>query len=64
MTAQSTDTEKASKREANYRAGRGDRRCSNCTMFVPPKREHDTGSCTSVRGDISPRDLCDYFERK
>jgi len=49
--------EKATHRRANYRAGSGDRRCKNCTMFRPP------GSCTAVQSPIKPEDVCDYFQR-
>jgi len=49
---------KVSKSEAHYRNGNPDKRCSLCTMFKPPD------GCTKVIGAISPRGLCDYFNRK
>lgn len=58
-----TDSDKVSKREANYRSGHGTQRCENCTMYRETKG-HDMGLCTAVRGPIDRRDLCDYFERK
>ncbi len=48
---------KATKYEAHYRGGTKDKRCAICSMFEPPS------SCTSVNGQISPRALCDFFER-
>lgn len=52
-------TAKASKAEAHYRAeAPGRNRCAGCTMFRPP------AGCTSVAGTISPKGVCDYFERK
>lgn len=49
---------RVSQAEANYRRGSADKACALCTMFRPP------GSCTKVAGEISPRGVCDYFERK
>jgi len=49
---------KAIHKTANYRAGSGDRRCKNCTMFRPPS------ACTAVQSPIRPEDVCDYFQRK
>jgi hypothetical protein len=48
--------DKASKDEADYRRGTATRFCLRCAMY-----RHD-GSCESVKGDISPMALCDYFE--
>jgi hypothetical protein len=50
-------TEKATKEESHYRKGNGKEHCGICTMFVSPD------SCTSVEGDISEDDLCDYFKK-
>jgi len=47
---------KATKAQAHYRPGEGNRRCGNCTMFRTPS------SCISVAGDIRPADQCDYFK--
>ena len=52
---------KATKAEAHYRAGAGDRRCAGCTMFRPFSSP-DGGYCTAVEGQISPDGLCDYFK--
>jgi hypothetical protein len=41
---------------ANYRAGKGDRRCRNCTRFRPPS------ACTLLSGKISPLAMCRHFE--
>lgn len=49
---------KASKFEANYRDGKGDKRCENCTMFRPPS------GCTAVQGTIREDMLCDFFNPK
>jgi hypothetical protein len=46
----------ATKHQANYRGGNSRYHCAICTMFVKPS------ACTVVRGHISPRALCDYFE--
>jgi len=50
--------EKEPKDVVDYRDGRGDRRCENCTMFIAPDR------CDSVIGIISPEAVCDLFKRK
>ena len=48
---------KLSKAAADYRQGEPNRRCGLCTMFEPT----ETGR-TAVKGDISPKALCDLFE--
>lgn len=47
---------KSSKAEADYRQGKGERRCANCSMFRPPH------GCTAVSGEIDRDMLCDYFK--
>lgn len=49
---------KSTKREAHYRRGSAKAKCQICTMFRPPH------VCVSVKGEIEPWGLCDYFERK
>ncbi len=49
---------KETKEEANYRKGRPDYKCSLCTMFRDPH------GCTTVKGIIDRRAVCDYFEPK
>ena len=49
---------KATKTQAHYRGGTKNKRCGVCSMFQPPN------SCTSVRGHISDKALCDYFEAR
>jgi hypothetical protein len=49
---------KETKKDAGYREGRKDYKCALCTMFRPPHQ------CTTVKGWISPLDVCNYFEPK
>jgi len=49
---------KATKTEAHYRGGSEKARCGICTMFEAPH------GCSAVRGEISPRGLCDLYKRK
>ena len=49
---------KLSKAAADYRQGEPNRRCGLCTMFERPN------GCTAVKGEISPKALCDLFEVK
>lgn len=59
------DDEKITKKEAHYRPGTAHRHCEICSMFRHgDNRPDDTGTCTSVEGDISPNALCDYFARQ
>lgn len=53
-----SSAEKATKTQADYRGGNDQKHCAICTMFQPPH------GCSSVRGQISPRGLCNYFEAK
>jgi hypothetical protein len=47
------------KRETNYRIpAKTDEPCRDCTMFRTP------GSCSLVKGAISPHGHCEEFERK
>lgn len=52
------DNAKVTKAQAHYRGGNSTKYCSVCNMYRAPN------SCTAVRGQISPRGLCDYFEKK
>lgn len=45
------------KGDVNYRTGRGERRCKNCTMWR-------NGHCTAVWGLIAPDAVCDLFKPK
>lgn len=47
---------RASKVEARYRHGVAPINCGHCAMYVRPS------GCASVRGEIKPQDLCDYFQ--
>ena len=49
---------KSTKTNAHYRGGSKAKRCALCSMFEPPN------GCRAVRGQISPRGLCDFYEAK
>ena len=62
VLAASTNAAMASKMPQTavaYRAKpKGDRKCSNCSLFEPPH------SCKSVAGDISPDGWCLLWRKK
>lgn len=47
---------KPSKGEVNYRPGKKERRCGNCTAFLP-----EESSCTRIEGKIEPFMVCDHW---
>lgn len=57
-------SDKVDKASVNYRHSRfGKKRCGNCIMY----RHTDipgNGTCTLVRGSISPVAVCDRWESK
>lgn len=59
-------TEKLAKPEVNYRKATSSRRCGNCSMFRRGRSEMmvSEGTCTLVKGDIDPFDVCDRWEPK
>lgn len=53
------------KKEANYRETDGQKRCGNCSMFRPWKKDQRSqGGCTLVVGIINSEDTCDHWEKK
>lgn len=56
IRGQYTREHRSTKAAAHYRQGNEDRHCAICEMFVAPN------ICTKVKGAISRRALCDYFE--
>ncbi len=50
---------KMSQAAAQYQeTPKGDRQCSNCSLFKPPN------SCTLVEGNISPTGWCKFWVKK
>lgn len=47
---------KLSKDKVNYRPAKKERRCGNCTAFLPQQ-----GSCTRIEGRIEPFMVCDRW---
>jgi anaerobic selenocysteine-containing dehydrogenase len=56
---------KSTRSAANYQnKPNGDKKCSNCNLFVPGKTPKDDGTCTVVVGTISPEAYCTLYSRK
>ncbi|MGC1455305.1 MAG: high-potential iron-sulfur protein [Nitrospirota bacterium] len=56
---------KSSKSAANYQdKPNGDKKCSNCNLFVPGKTKTADGTCTVVEGSVSPEAYCTLYSRK
>ncbi len=49
---------RVSKEQANYRGGTPQKHCGKCSMFRAPD------SCTYVKGDIKPTDVCKFYDPK
>jgi hypothetical protein len=58
-------TAKSSKAVAKYQdKPNGDKKCSNCNLFIPGKTPTADGTCTVVEGSISPEAYCILYSRK
>jgi secreted PhoX family phosphatase len=56
---------KSTKAAANYQSKpNGDKKCSNCNLFVAGKTPTADGTCTVVEGSISPEAYCTLYSRK
>ena len=56
---------KSTKASANYQdKPNGDKKCSNCNLFIPGKTPTADGTCSVVEGSISPQGYCTLYNRK
>ena len=56
---------KSTKAAANYQdKPNGDKKCSNCNLFIPGKTPTADGTCQVVEGSISPQGYCTLYGRK
>jgi anaerobic selenocysteine-containing dehydrogenase len=56
---------KSTKAAANYQdKPNGDKKCSNCNLFVPGKTPTADGTCQVVDGSISPEAYCTLYSKK
>jgi secreted PhoX family phosphatase len=56
---------KSTKAAANYQdKPNGDKKCSNCNLFVHGKTPTADGTCQVVDGSISPEAYCTLYSRK
>lgn len=57
--------EKSSKAVAKYQdKPNGDKKCSNCNLFIPGKTSTGDGTCQVVEGSISPEAYCILYSKK
>ncbi len=57
--------EKTSKAVAKYQSTpNGDKKCSNCSFFIPGKTSTADGTCQVVEGSISPDAYCMMYVKK
>ena len=55
---------KSTKAASNYQdKPNGDKKCSNCNLFVPGKTPAADGTCQVVEGSISPEGYCTLYSR-
>ncbi len=53
---------KATKAAMKYQSKpNGDKKCSNCNLFVPAKTPKADGTCQVVEGSISPQGYCTAY---
>jgi anaerobic selenocysteine-containing dehydrogenase len=53
---------KSTKAAANYQnKPNGDKKCSNCNLFIPGKTQTADGTCLVVEGSISPEAYCTLY---
>jgi secreted PhoX family phosphatase len=58
-------TVKATKDAAKYQdKPNGDKKCSNCNLFIPGKTSTADGACQVVEGSISPEGYCALYIKK
>ncbi len=58
-------TAKSSKDVAKYQdTPNGDKKCSNCNLFIPGKMSTADGTCSLVEGSISPEGYCALYSKK
>ncbi len=56
---------KSTKAAANYQdKPNGDKKCSNCNLFIPGKTPTADGACQVVEGSISPEAYCTLYSKK
>jgi hypothetical protein len=56
---------KSTKSVANYQdKPNGNKKCSNCNLFVPGKTPTADGTCQVVEGSISPEAYCTLYSKK
>jgi secreted PhoX family phosphatase len=56
---------KSTKASSNYQdKPNGDKKCSNCNLFIPGKTPTADGTCSVVEGSISPQGYCTLYNRK
>ncbi len=58
-------TVKSTKAVAKYQdTPNGDKKCSNCNLFIPGKTSTGDGTCQVVEGSISPEAYCALYIKK
>jgi hypothetical protein len=58
-------TAKTIKAEAKYQdTPNGDKKCSNCNLFIPGKTSKADGTCQLVEGSINPEGYCALYIKK